>query len=272
MNASSARASMPTTIPADRILWSIIEAPNVKGMHGPIPAGLWPVIEDDLPIAADSLWAVSAPIDGQRLAVCAALRADLDIPGALILTPESVPEFIPADPSAFNLLVGEYEPKAIRRLRTRRHLLAAAGVLLVACLIATGLSRRAAAWRAEAEAAQGAVRHVTASVANRAVWSREDLILELAQRRQSAPAEVVPPEDAAVSLAAVIAMWPAVPAKAQSITATGRSASIAVTIPGDAQPFLAAFKPPSGWMLHEPRLVAVDQAKRLNLELRKEAP
>ncbi|MBX3378329.1 MAG: hypothetical protein KF678_15140 [Phycisphaeraceae bacterium] len=262
---------MTPTVPADRLFWSIIDAPGVRA--GRIPAGLWPLIEDDIPVDAGQLWAVGAPIDPGRIAVCAIRKIDLtDLAlGALILTPESIPDFIPLPPTSFNFLIGQHEPRPIRRARLRRHLAAAACTLLAVSLFAIGLSRRTSSWNAEAIAAQSAADTVIASIAPSPNWSRDDLTLELMQRRQAAPPDLAPPADAAEALAAVIARWPMqVPSKPQAISASGTSASISVTIPGEPQTFLAALKAPEGWRLDEPRLAAIDKATRLNLELRKE--
>lgn len=258
------------TIPGNRLFWSIVEASGIRA--GRIPSGLWPLIEEDVPVDPGQLWGIAAPIDDHRIAVCAIRSADLiDLaPGAVALTPAEVPGFIPAPAAAFNFLIGEYEPRTARRARLRRHCFAAACVLLSAALIAIGLSRRSAAWNTEALAARNATDGVIASMAPRPNWSRDDLALELMQRRQAVPAEFTPPADAAEALAGVIANWPTqVANRPQAISASGASASISVTVPGDAQAFLAALKPPEGWRLNEPRLAAIDKVTRLNLELRK---
>jgi hypothetical protein len=258
------------TIPADRLFWSIVDASGIRA--GRAPSGLWPLVEEDVPVDPEQLWGIAAPIDDLCIAVCAIRKVDLIdfAPGAVSLTPESVPEFIPAPSEVFNFLVGEHEPRVARRARLRRHLFAAACILLSAALIATGLSRRTAAWNAEALAARNATDGVIASIAPHPDWSRDDLALELMQRRQAVPAELAPPADAAEALAGVIANWPTqVANRPQAISASGVSASISVTVPGDAQAFLAALKPPEGWRLNEPRLAAVDKVTRLNLELRK---
>lgn len=270
--------SLHTPVPASRLYWTVIDAPGVRG--GMVPAGLWPEIEDDLPLPLEELWAVCAPIEGSqeatagKLAVCAIPRSELAerSAGALTLTPESIPEFISnSSPSAFNFLIGPFEPVALRRKRTQRHLAAAACTLFTASLVAIGLSRRAESWQAEATAAETASRSIVSAIATKPVWTRDDLTLELMQRRQTPSSDLAAPRDAAAALASVIARWPSqIASKPQSISATGQAASISVTIPGDAQPFLTSLKPPDGWKLEEPRLVAIDKTTRINLELRRE--
>ncbi|MBX3378386.1 MAG: hypothetical protein KF678_15435 [Phycisphaeraceae bacterium] len=265
-----ARTVSAPTVPADRLFWSIVEASGIRA--GRIPSGLWPLIEEDVPVDPEQLWGIAVPIDDHRIAACAIRSADLiDHAGdAVALTPAELPGFIPAPAAAFNFLVGEHEPRAARRARLRRHCVAAACTLLSVVLIAIGLSRRTAAWNAEALAARKATDGVIASIAPHPGWSRDDLALELMHRRQAAPAEFVPPADAAEALAGVLANWPTqVANRPQAISASGASASISVTVPGDAQAFLAALKPPEGWRLNEPRLAAIDKVTRLNLELRK---
>ncbi len=258
---------MNSTVPADRLFWSVIEARGVRA--GALPEGLWPLIDDDLPLDASLLWAVGTPADDGQFVVCAVRRDELDPASAsLTLTPESIPEYIRASKDAFNFLVGQYEPSPIRRARFRLHLAAAACTLLAAGLTAIGLSRRASSWEMVAGSAQHAANSLIASVARAPNWTKDDIALELMQRRHAGPSEPAPPADAALTLAEVIARWPThVPGRAQSISATGTDASISVTLTGDVQPFLAALKPPEGWTLDEPRLASIDKATRLNLEL-----
>ena len=278
MNPPIHTPTLHSTVPASRLYWTVIDAPGVRG--GMVPAGLWPEVEDDLPLPLEELWAVCAPMQGSeeatvsKLAVCAIPRIELAerSAGALTLVPDALPEFISSSsPSAFNFLIGPFEPVALRRKRTHLHLAAAACTLVTASLVAVGLSRRAERWQAEATAAETASRSIVAAIANKPVWTRDDLTLELMQRRQTPSSDLAPPRDAAAALASVIARWPSqIASKPQSISATGQAASISVTIPGDAQPFLTSLKPPEGWTLDEPRLVAIDKTTRVNLELRRE--
>ncbi len=262
-------------ISAERLYWSVVEAPGVKG--GPLPAGLLPRIEDDLPVDAELTWAVGTPIDGGRLLVCAALRSELGGVHDGVLIPDRVPEFVtsPVDPSLLNLLVGPFEPVATRKARQRRHLIAAAAALAAAVLIGVGLERRAGAWHQEAQQTKAATQSVIGSVSPSLGWSEDDLTMELLQRSQALPVELRAPGDAALALAGLIGRWPTqIPVKPQSISATGSSASVSLLVPppGDAAAFIAALSPPEGWKLEEPRLVSVDKATRINLELRRVAP
>lgn len=258
------------TISASQVFWTVIEAPGVRA--GSIPAGVWPLIEEDLPIEVSKLWAVGAVIDGGRLAVCAIRRSDLAAEaGELIQQPQTVPEYIPAPPSDFNFLIGEFEPLSTRRARVRRHIVAAVCVFLASFFMAIGLLRQASLWKVEALAAHAASRSVVASLATKAIWSKDDLVVELLQRRTSSGSELAPAADAGPALAGILAGWPTkVASKVHSISATGNAASITVTIRGDGHAFLAGLKTPEGWNLDEPRLLALDNAMRLNLELHRQ--
>lgn len=262
--------------PAERLFWSVVEAPGVPG--GALPAGLWSALEDDVPVNPELVWAVGAPIDGQRLLVCAALRSDLAaiVTDDGVLTPDRIPESVMSAHGdahkQLNLLVGAFEPVALRNARRRRHLRTAVAGLLCAVLVGIGLERRASAWNTQARDLDAATRSVVASVSPSLGWSRDDLEMELRQRKEAAPAALNVPGDAALALGALIARWPVqIPAKPQSISASANSASLSVLIPppGDAATFISALKPPEGWSLDEPRLVSVDKATRINLELRK---
>lgn len=264
-------------IPAEQLFWSVVDAPGVKG--GALPTGLWPLIEDDLPVDAELAWAVGTPMDGGRLLVCAALRNELSAIMAPdgVLVPDRVPEFVAnaVDPSLLNLLVGPFEPLAARKSRQRRNLITAAAALVAAALLGVGLERRAGVWHQEAQETKAATQSVLGSIAPSLGWNKDDLAMELLQRRQATPVELRAPGDAALALAGLIGRWPAqIPAKPQSISASGNSASVSVLIPpaGEAAAFIAAITPPEGWKLEEPRLVSVDKATRINLELRRVGP
>jgi hypothetical protein len=146
-------------------------------------------------------------------------------------------------------------------------------VIASSVLIAVGLSRRGAAWEMQASSARSAVRAVVASVAPRPHWNLDDLAIESQQSAQPGRMDLKPPPDAALGIAAVISGWPTqIPAKAQSITATGDSASVAVTVPGDPTAFVESFKLADGWMLNEPRFTSVERMTRMNLEFRRRSP
>jgi hypothetical protein len=261
------------TWPTERFYWTLLEAPGVQ-RTGELPAGLLPMLEEDTPADAADLHAVCVPLADGRLAVCAADRPDLaEIPADILsLTPDSLPRFVESagiTPDRFNLLVGAFEPRPIRARRVKRHIFAAATVLLCGLLVAVGLHRRASRWEERADAARAAAANVAAQFAPAGL--ADDLAAEAARLKatRDALARSAPPPDASLALAAVLHAWPAnVPSKPQSLSVGKAGVSISVSVEGDAAAFLSAFSAPPGWTLDEPRLNSADSVTRLSLQLR----
>lgn len=260
-------------ISTDRLHWAVLDAPGIKG--GVLSEGLWPLLEEEVPVPVELLWAVGTPLPDGRLLVCAGLRAEIKGVADDELVPDRVPDSLPqdVDPAGLNLLVGEFEPKGKRAARDRSRLKSAAAVLLTSALVSIGLERRARVWLDEARKAEVATESLIASISPSLGWGKDDLAMELLKRQQVPLQDPRLPQDATPVIAGLIRVWPAsIPSKPQTISATGQSTSISVLIPPPvaAADFLAALKTPSGWKLEEPRLVAVDKATRVSLELRRE--
>jgi hypothetical protein len=181
----------------------------------------------------------------------------------------------PLDPDQLNLLVGAFEPIAIRRARARRHFRAAAAVLALSVLVAIGLLRRA---RHDEQLTVQAQRDSSAMLAQFGFTddiglARLRLEAELDQRRRLAGVDInlrrAP--DAAAALTQVLGCWPAdTPAKPQSLSLgpDGATLSVLVPPPGDAAKFIASLQPVEGWTLDEPRLASVGSETRITLRLR----
>jgi hypothetical protein len=203
--------------------------------------------------------------------VCAAPRdalASAD-PGTLSLRPASLPDFAPHASRAddLELLVGALEPKPLRRARLRRHAIALVGIMACAAMISLGLLRRTQQWHQTAAAADQAAAAVLREVGG----SPSALNLEVAHLRQVVhpQAHAEPSTDAALAMGSLLASWPAqVPSKPQSIAINASGIAVSVTVEGDANRFLEAFRPPAGWTLEEPRLNTAGAVTRLNLQLR----
>ncbi len=258
--------------PPERFYWAVLDAPGVRSA-GALPPGLLPLLEEHIPIPLDDLHAVAAPLDTARLLVCAAARKDLDDieAGASALTPSRIPPEIAdsADPSQLNLLVGDYEPRGVRRARLQAHALSAAMVLLCAGLVTLGLVRRAAHYDEVASIARATA--ATAATATLHDPSSHFALREMQTVRDNLKraAGVAPPADAAPALAALLAAWPAdVPSTPQTITATADELSVSVAVAGDPAAFLAAMEPPMGWTMDQPRLNAAGEVTRIVIRLR----
>ncbi len=258
--------------PPERFYWSVLEAPGFK-QAGPLPIGLRPALDEDVPGEPEDMHAVCYPMGDGRLAVCAIAKADLAgiDADALSLTPARVPPFLDGavSPDPFNLLVGDMEPAPIRRARLRRHAVRAAIALLCGSLVTAGLLRRTAHWDSIAASAAQAGDMVVTAVDP--AGTAQGLALELARLRRATEtvSRARPTFDAALALADLLKAWPVgVPSKPQSVTVSGAGATISVAVEGDAAPFLKALAPPPGWTLEEPRLSAVENITRLTLQLR----
>lgn len=263
MNAPASEPAL--TWPAERFYWAMVPGAPWKG-SGELPAGLLALAEDDLPVPADTLHAVGAPVDGGVL-VCAIPQDDLlAVPESVLsLRPTSAPAGVAADCSRLNLLVGRYEPRPIRRARVRRHALASGTVLVCSLLASIGLARRSWHW-SEAAAADKAA--WTSAAMEVAPASDASIVLFDLQRRASRldhSQEVRPPADAALVLMTLLEHWPAqVSSKPQSITIRGRDVSVTVIVQ-DAPAFLAALVPPQGWGMDQPMLNTSGDLTRLSL-------
>jgi hypothetical protein len=261
--------------PVERFYWAVLEAPGYA-RAGTLPPGLRPLLEDEVPVAADTLHAVATPLDAGRLLACAASREDLAAlgPSTLSLTPSGMPEFADgAQAHSLNLLIGEFEPVVLRGARTRRHMLAMAACLAAAALASVGLIRRAAHW----DRVRADVRSAGADVLKTIdLPSADALGLELARLRGSVPPETLSPRDAkprtpdaAETLASLLSAWPSqIPSRPQSLIINSAGVAVAVNLEGGAAPFLREFKAPEGWAAEEPHLNTAGATTRVNLQLR----
>lgn len=255
--------------PPDRFYWSVLASPGFSRI-GELPPGLHAAFEEDVPVPLESLHAVCAPIGDGQILVCAAPRADL---ASLELdlrsvTPESLPGLGVVDPLVLNLLVGAFEPRAVKTARIRRHLLAMTTVALCAALAVAGLLRRAGALRNLAEEATQGLGSILESALP--AGPPGALVLEIERARRESAAVIEPPADAALALASILSVWPTqVPSIPQSLQVGGDRASISVTLEGEPTTFLRALAAPTGWALEEPRVGRAGSFTRVQLQMRR---
>jgi hypothetical protein len=264
------------TWPPERFFWSVLDAPGLK-RAGPLPPGLLPEFQEDLPIPVEDVHAVAAPVGDGRLIVCAARRsalAQVD-PTLARLSPDRLPDAItaPCQCSQLNLLVDEFEPPAQRRTRRLRHLAGALVASTVVALCAAGLHRRAAHWETIASDARRACSRALAQVSPTS--TPETISAEVARLRSigGAAARLRRPTNAAPQLAALLNAWPGdAPSNPQSLAVTPAGVTVSVAIDGDAAPFLRSFKPPAAWKLDQPRLSTAGAITRVTLQMRPDSP
>jgi hypothetical protein len=262
----------------ERFYWAVLDSHGWR-RGGVLPEGFRSALEEEVPCEPGALHAVCAPIAGDQLVVCAAERAELERlePGTLTLTPESIPAVTgdtpvasgDLDPACLNLLIGPYEPLQLRRSRLRRHLAAAATLVLCSALVSDGLVRRASHWRSIAESASGATSAALARVSldEKALAMEEGRLRRVSESLTAAH----PAEDASLALADLLRAWPkGVHCETQSLTVAQTEATASVSVEGDPAPFLEAFTPPKGWRLEEPRLTAAASTTHLALRLHRD--
>ncbi|MBX3408183.1 MAG: hypothetical protein KF869_15630, partial [Phycisphaeraceae bacterium] len=245
-------------MPADRFYWSILDLPPGAAHRirtGPLPSGLRPMFEEDVPeseAGLADLHAVCMPIDDDRLLVCAVPRSALaELPaGTLALTPDAsdLPAFIRGEHNGdngrehggehalaqINLLVGPHEPAAFRRARARRTSLALVTLILCAAITSLGLHQRAARDRDSAADHTRHAHELAASLGRGITPADLPALVGRARQSAAAAANITEPADAAAPLAALLAAWPAAQsANVQSINAAGDVIGIALTIEGD---------------------------------------
>jgi hypothetical protein len=270
--------------PAERFFWSVLEAPGLSASYtGPVPEGVLTLLADDLPIPLEDVHAVGLAIGPGRLLVCAARRSDLEVlpPGALSLTPESVPAFAEAlvvesgdaDVTALNLLIGEFEPAAIRRARARTHLIAAATVAIASMLAALGLARRAEILSRDAEAARQASTSLVRGWVVDPTGDAFALQRELQRIREAhtQTQTIAVPIDVAPVLTETLLGWPTeLAAEAQSIALAPSTLSLSVLLDESVEParFLQALRPPAGWRIDEQRHANVGPGRETGAQTR----
>jgi hypothetical protein len=279
-------ASPHPTWPTTRFYWAVLETGSTRAsIAGVLPAVLLDEFQDAVPVAADDLHIVCAtatagPLAG-KLIVCGAMHEELAGAGTgtLSLTPEALPAFLQnaVEPAVLNMLIGAHEPTAMRAERRKLSLittLAAASICVLTCI---GLVRRTAAWEQGAGQAQEARSELLTSASVSAGSTENDpfaLAREIDRLRRATEASALPvnPPDAGLALASLLRAWPAnVDATPRSISIKPETITMTVELPGEARPFLDAFKAPAGWMLEEPRVSAVRSVTTLNLQLKRAA-
>lgn len=263
------------TMAADQLFWCVAEMPSTKHVRsGALVPGLLPSLEDEIPVPLDDVHAVCTRVDDRRVLICACPKSSLAqaAPGVMSLTPDVIPPAlgVVASPSELNLLVGTFEPAALRAARGRRQAVVLLALCMAILLAAIGLFRRAEyASRREAEAKAT----IASILAERTFDRRDATLFELRDEHRAARALIarVPKSpDAPVMLQECIRVWPTeTVAKIQTLTIAPESASIGVAIDGDPAPLLDKLKSPPGFMLEEPRLNTSGAFTRIALVFRK---
>lgn len=254
--------------PADRFYWSVIGTPAWR-RDGQLPLGLQTEVADDFPEPLEDLHVVGALNHDGQLVVCAApvrrlQQLDHD---TISLAPEDLPECLGGTLERdLEVLVGDFEPRQIRRRRTTRHGLLAATMSMCAVLMALGLARRSAHWQDEALATRQARTELSEQIAPGIPFGA--LKFEVARMRAMESASSVK-VDASITLAALLDRWPTeLDVTVHTISVNESSVSVVVSLDGDATPLLRSVRPPDGWILDDPRLHTHSGRTRLTLVMK----
>lgn len=257
--------------PPERFFWALIDAPGAPA--GSLPPGLAADLQDELPVPVDQLHAVCVPTPDGELLVCAARREELRAVASrsLSLQPTGLPAFAAhcrAPHGQLELLVGEFEPLALRHERVRRTLLAAVSLVLCSLILSLGIYRRTETLFSQSQAASLAVVACLDQVEPGSTLVSLEKQLE---RAQAAAGSQPAPEatDAGETLASLLAVWPAhVECDISSISISPTTMVVALAVADDARPFLEAVRAPDGWRLDEPRIHYTGSATRVSLTFR----
>lgn len=287
--------SIHVTWPARQFHWARLDASTLpaQGMLGlrrrPSSMQLSYLFENVLPLPVDELQVAFAPIRddtsalGRTYLACGIERSRLSVdlpPGAVSLAPcelhevEALRDVGAIDPElpgavALNLLCGDFEPKAIRRLRKRAMIELVAAMLLVAALMTCGLYRRAQiiqqgtlSWRqAESEIIQ---KLLGPESGNPGQPQQVQLTVELRRLRQTRRTDL-PASDLATSsghvidaLTELLHLWPETNALTQSLSISPGRIAIRAALPDaeQVQAFVAALEPLPDWQLQQPAIRA----------------
>lgn len=258
--------------PSDRFYWAVLSCPGIKGA-GVLPAALLPLLEDDIPLPAEDIHAVFLSATDNRVIVCAVKRDVLDIlpPELLSLSPQSLPPPIEStgiNPRSFNLLVGPYEPRAMRSARNKRNALVSLTLLISCLLVSTGLDRRTAQLNRHAAEVVSTTHQLAARLGPHVTPA--NIVQELHRVRDMHAALAIASDnpDITNTLATVLQHWPTTSSSIlQSVSVSAGGVLLSVAIDGDSSSFLKAFKVPEGLALDEPRLTLADNVTRMNLKL-----
>lgn len=262
------------TWPADRFYWATLP-PGIIRRDGVLAPGAIEAVRDQIPAPMEHLHAVAIAIDRARGAndyggiVCAVEREVLRTldPGALMLTPKSIPACLMShgsgsiDLARLNLLTGEFEPRAIRSHRHRRAAIVLGAITISCAVVAFDLARRAELLRREAGDDAAAVRAVLAQASLAQDSGTPDALAlerELEQLRAIVSgAGRGASFDAPKALTEIVGAWPSTDgALPQSLSVRADASTITVRTPGAPAAFLSAWKTPAGWTSAEPRVQA----------------
>lgn len=207
-------------LPPERFYWAVLDTGGLGKAWGVRAAarrraGLDCMFEESLPVPIETVQAGYVALRGGRVVACGMDREQLRclaVDGRQSLGPAACPAFVPAgfDAGSVNLLIGDFEPRRVRRARRLAAAGAAGAAVLCATFVLAGIERRIGAAVARSLAADGACAALYSRMLPGPSTQSPQvrLLSELRTLRQTRAGAPPAPSDAAVPLGALLASWP----------------------------------------------------------------
>lgn len=244
------------------------------------------MFESVLPVPIDDVQAVYVKMDANSYIACGMDKEwlnELITLSPLTLTPTQLPEFLSntqdIDASRFNLLVGDFAPTTLRRVKRMRSSVAAMIVLILAAALTVGLERRVSSLNEQTEFLRQQQYEIAVAVLGENV-SKSSLppalqltaeLRELQSTRQVDTA-ALDKNDASQTLADLFAHWPReLMLQTASVSITDQSISIHAELQESsaAQSLTEALEPMHDWILRQPRVDVSDKSTKATIQLTK---
>lgn len=273
-------------LPPDRFYWARLE-PEAAGLpKRATREQLGYLFEAVLPCPIEEIHTVYTRLPGESgVIACGMTREVLEEEGegAESLSPEALPRFLSAelDPHSLNLLVGEFEPAPLARLRRHAAIHSIAVVLACSLVITIGLVLRARDLNQHAaqlhEMRSGMYAQVLGQSQASVPAPELRMLAELRQLRQT---RARPPQDAfhqgddvAMNLAKLLSQWPdeseLLHLQTEHVSITPGVMTLRGHIPttADAQKLAERFTSIGGWKLQQPQVSSSRDQVQASLRL-----
>jgi hypothetical protein len=278
--------------------WAVLDVVALPKRRKRNPNSLGFLFENHLPLAIEEVQAVYLPIgssSGASVVACGMSKADLraslqSTPEALRLMPKRLPTFAgdtAIDPTKINLLVGEFEPPRLTRMRRRLCVHAIVILTILTALAVIGIERRAFAAHDRVAQAQGARLQWIGQVMDLPLAGNQPpdlaLIAELRMLRQTrqSPSTLSGDQgtgstirDVTPALAALLQAWPTdLHVQTESISVTPTTMTLRGVTPqsDDVQRLANVLMSLEGWQLQQPEMATGSTGVNATLQWKRSA-
>lgn len=268
---TTSATSHDTRLPAERFYWAVLDTSILPSHAAKNTRQLGFLFEAVLPVPIENVHAAYVSSDPHSVVACGIDRhtiGELASHDLLRLGPDGLPPFVAEvcgdslDPRAINLLTDEYEPHAVKRMRTSTTLIACAAMLLVTLILAAGQFRRANDASTHIDGLRQATQAIydqvlPASASSLPAAARLTAELRSLDRTRSVASSDDTPRDVTPTLASVLASWPSdVYLTTDALNATQGAITISLRLPNEAaaERFERELRTPNGWRLAQPNV------------------